>query len=913
MYIDLAHWLTEQRSILLPRWETSLIAPAQGQPNGQGSSYLQPLIVDQPAAEYTDHQTFAQIYDSLVCAARGETSAFDPRLQQLKQIDGWQQAHLPDILALIFQFRRVAGDMLQQEAFDPPTVMGLLNALSTLLEQIVDTLVRSWEDCTEARLQDRISQAEFIAESLASATEEADRRALQLSALNRVSQDLSSSLESENLIDLVGESLLNVLGVAHVAIWLPRDYDDIPEACQLYLAHTWGTPTRIAIGTDLEQIPGDTVMRAHTSASILFERRPDPTTQGAWYQADCAIIALPLLVKEHSTGVVILQDPKPEEHLTRAQQDLAWGIITQAAIALENARLYTRIRQFNNELEQLIARRTSELMAEKERLRTLYDITKEVSSTLDLDTLLDISLEKLALITQAEHGSIMLVEPDTDHLVTRASLDPLEQTLTRFPIGSGIAGWVAHHKEPSLIADVSTDPRRDTMLMGDMWGVQEGSMVVVPLIAQHEILGVLILTHQQCGFFNEDHERLLMASTGGIAVGIHNANLYNTIVQETERRGELLRRQQETTSKLAAILQSLSDGVLVCDTEGRVLSTNAAAGRILQRDIEELVLWNLHDLLARYLGNRGEDMPLKELLACPLDRTNEPRIFETTARIGVHVIKMTMGPVLREEDGEMIGALLVMRDMTREIEADRMKTEFIGTMSHELRTPMTAIKGFTQLLGMGSLGQVNDTQRELLTTIQTNAERMIAVINDVLDITKIETGNIDLELRPIHMAEALSGVIAELQPIIQRREHALAVSIPPGLLLVQSDAHRLHQILYNLLSNAAKYTPCGGQIQIEAHEAMIDTLPRNINDSLHFNRRYVQIDIRDTGVGIAAEDIGHIFERFYRTDNPLKIEAGGTGLGLSLAKPLVELLGGQIWVESTVNEGSTFSFLLPAA
>jgi len=260
-----------------------------------------------------------------------------------------------------------------------------------------------------------------------------------------------------------------------------------------------------------------------------------------------------------------------------------------------------------------------------------------------------------------------------------------------------------------------------------------------------------------------------------------------------------------------------------------------------------------------------------------------------------------------------VGALLVLRDMTREVESDRMKIEFIGTMSHELRTPMTAIKGFTQLLSMGGLGPLNDTQKEFVTTIYSNTERMIALINDVLDITKIESGSVDLEWRPLHLAEALSGVVAELKGQVAERGHALTISIPPGLPLLRGDAFRLHQVLYNLLSNAVKYTPRGGEISVAAHEAVLAELPERVRDAVSQGRRYTQVDVRDTGVGIASEELARIFDRFYRTENPLKIEAGGTGLGLSLVKPLVQLLGGQIWVTSELGVGSTFSFILPAS
>jgi signal transduction histidine kinase len=255
----------------------------------------------------------------------------------------------------------------------------------------------------------------------------------------------------------------------------------------------------------------------------------------------------------------------------------------------------------------------------------------------------------------------------------------------------------------------------------------------------------------------------------------------------------------------------------------------------------------------------------------------------------------------------------MLRDKTLEVESDRLKTEFIGTMSHELRTPMTSIKGFTQLLVMGSLGPVNDTQREFLNTIQTNSERMISIINDVLELTKIETGSIELEVRPLHLAEVLSDVMTEVEPMKANRNHHLDWPVPPGLPLVKADASRLHQILYNLLCNAIKYTPEGGKITVTMHEAEFDALPQHVRDCVIGERRYLQINVRDSGVGIAEHEFESIFERFYRTENPLKVEAGGTGLGLSLTRPLIELLGGHIWVESQINQGSTFSFVLPIA
>jgi PAS domain S-box-containing protein len=904
MGIDLALWLTKQRSSLLPRWATALQLSAAIPTNGHQAASIDSNGI---GLDEGSTATLGQIYEGLILAADGDRTGLDEKLQQLIHDDIQPRTHLPDLLTMASHLRRLACESLQQDVPNPVLFFTLFNQLEALVDDTTAVLTHAWIEQTN----ELIRETEFIAESLDAASAAADRQALQLKALNEISQSLSASLESDQVLHLVGSSLMDLLGVTHIAIWLP-DTHNIEEAASsmLYAALTWGNEMQPVQGLTLVGPSTDLVLRAYECGDVIFEPNPNPELLGLWHQPQCGVLALPLLVKEHSIGVVVLQDPNPVEQL-RLQQDLAQGIVNQTAIALQNARLYDEVRSLNTELEQRVIARTHELQEEKDRLSTIHEISSEVSSTLDLDSLLETSLEALARITQAEHGSILLMDRETEHLVNRATLgtsDPNQ--LTRFPIGKGVAGWVAQNKKPSLIDDVNEEK-----LWISIEGSQRkrtGAMVVVPLIVQNEVLGVLTLSHAQVGYFNEGHLRLLTASAGAIAVGINNANLYATIVAEMERNSTLLARQQLEASQTAAILQSLSDGVVVCDMYGSVLSTNPAASQILGHSVEEIFLSNLHDLLRRYLGQRAELMPLNELLTRPIGHNQQPRRFESTVQIDRKVVSMTLGPVLKE-DGELLGALLLLRDITREVEADRLKTEFIGTMSHELRTPMTAIKGFTQLLAMGSLGPLNDTQREFVSTIHSNTERMINLINDVLDITKIESGSIELELRPLHLAEALSGVMAELQSLSEERRHNITVSIPPGLPLVRADAHRLHQILYNLISNAIKYTPREGQVWIEAREATLVDLPEHVRDGILAGRRYTQMDIRDTGVGIEAHELERVFERFYRTENPLKIEAGGTGLGLSLVKPLIGLLGGRIWAQSTLNEGSTFSFILPAA
>ena len=898
MYDDLAAWLEAHRPLLIDSWAELDVAPGNGAVGAPGIATLTPTAV-----------AAADLCTAVVAAAHGDGAALAERLRRLAASQGQQAVTASITLARALRQRIVA--LIGARVSDPATALALTEAISAVFEQAVLALVEAWEEQTRRIIEDR----EFIAESLEVASAAADKRALQLQSLNVISRQLSSVLEEEAILHLVVNNIHQLTGVAHVAIWQPEAAPG-PDGPALTARQSIGAERIPVLGMRLRvNHPADLVARAFRIGMIQFDLAPDPAGQGPWLQPDCGVLALPMVVGQQVVAVTVLQDPDPLNQL-RLQQDLAQGVVGQAAIALQNARLYAEIRSLNADLERRVAERTRELQEEKDRLATIYQISTEVSSTLDLDALLHTSLKLLAEVTRAEQGAILLVEqPEGGVLVTRAVFGMADElrTYTRLPLDSGIAGQVVQSRAGLLISDVSSDARWLAVPGGAPYPLQ-GAVVAVPLIFQGEVLGVITLAHRQIGFFNEDYLRLLNACARAIAIGVNNANMFHTLSAEYERRSELLRQQRTETSKINAILQSLNDGVIVCDLYGSILAVNTAAGPILQRKFEELLLWNLHDLLERYLGPRVVELPLSELLRHPLTSEGQPRIFTSTIRVGMRVVSLTLGPVLKDaDDTELLGALLVLRDITRETEADRMKTEFIGTMSHELRTPMTAIKGFTQLLLMGNLGSLTATQREFVTTIYNNTERMIDLINDVLDLTKIESGSVELEWRSLHLAEVLSGVIAELKDQIAERGHQLTVSLPPGLPLVRGDAHRLHQIVYNLLINAVKYTPRGGQIWVEAYEPVTADLPDEVRDQIALDRRYLQVNIRDTGVGISAEDLPRIFDRFYRTENPLKIEAGGTGLGLSLVRPLVHLLGGRMWVRSTPGSGSTFAFVIPAA
>ena len=910
---------------MLQRWGAAVAAartPAEQVEVAHGSEENGAVAVE-TAAEVRV-AAFVPVFDALIGAAHGTTEDLNHQLQLLVEQD-LDTLRLPDLLQVSFQLRRSAWRMLQETVSDPAHRFALMDDLESLLEQSVEVLVQAWSTAVAAVQQQQMQEVTFLTQSMSSAMEEVDQAALNLQALNATAQELAASMEHADVdaaLEVVADKIMDLLSPQHLSVWMHDANTSEDTATRLTLLRVWGTTiphldqVQLNLTTASTDPDEDPVLRAYLLKTPLIDGDLafSETAQWPWHFPQHGIIVVPLVAHNRASGVVLLQDDLPTEHFTLERQNLLIGLVSQLAIALENVRLYRQVLLFNNDLNQIVEQRSGELAAEKERLTTLQEISVGVSSTLDVDVLLTSSLQSLAQIVRAPYGSIMLVDRETDQLETRAVLGyPDVDTYVRFPIGSGVAGWVAQHKKPVLIPDVQADERWVMSPNQQPTSKQEGSILSVPLIAHQEVVGVLTLSHHTQDYFNQDHMRLLTAAAGTIAVGVYNANLFTTIADTVNERSKVLQQLRAESTQITSIMQSLVDGVIVCDIYGAVQLVNRATERLLGRSYEELLLQDLHTILHTLLGNRRAELPLDDLLSRPQDNAGELRIFETTLELHNAILSLKLSPVLSGDDDEMIGAILMIRDTTREVISDRLKTEFISTMSHELRTPMTAIKGFTQLMVMGNLGPLNETQMELMTTIQNNSERMIAIINDVLELTKIESGEITLDLRPIHLAEALSGVMIDLGPRANQRKHTLTLGILPGLPLVQADAAQLHKVLYNLISNAIKYTPEGGKVAVDAREVHYAELSNQVQERLQTGRSYLQINVRDTGVGIQPDDMERIFDRFYRTENALKIEAGGTGLGLSLTRPLVELMSGAIWVESEVGVGTTFSFVLPTA
>jgi signal transduction histidine kinase len=261
------------------------------------------------------------------------------------------------------------------------------------------------------------------------------------------------------------------------------------------------------------------------------------------------------------------------------------------------------------------------------------------------------------------------------------------------------------------------------------------------------------------------------------------------------------------------------------------------------------------------------------------------------------IVAIHLAPVILRS--QLLGTVSIFRDITSEVRIDRLKTEFVANVSHELRTPMTSIKGYVDVLLMGAAGVLNDQQTRFLGVVKNNAQRLNVLVNDLLDVSRIEAGQVTLAIEQLDLVEIARDVISDVQRRSREENKPMTFSLEsaPDLPKVEGDQERVRQIMHNLISNSYNYTPSEGLVCV--HLWPVD--------------EGVQIDIVDTGIGIQQPDQVRIFERFFRGEDPLVVATAGTGLGLSITKNLVEMHHGRIWFTSSgePGKGSTFSFILP--
>jgi PAS domain S-box-containing protein len=360
----------------------------------------------------------------------------------------------------------------------------------------------------------------------------------------------------------------------------------------------------------------------------------------------------------------------------------------------------------------------------------------------------------------------------------------------------------------------------------------------------------------------------------------------------------MLRTQHVETSRSQAILEAVADGVLVTDARRQITLFNASAEKILGLRRFDVVGHSLDHFIGLF-GKAGQSwvQTIGTWSEDPMAYQPGDIFAEQIELDNRRVVSVHLSPVRLRND--FLGTVSIFRDITHEVEVDRLKSEFVATVSHELRTPMTSIKGYVEVMLMGAAGQLNEQQQHFLQIVKSNTERLAILVNDLLDVSRIEAGKVTLSLQPLELEPVADDVINTVTRRMKDEDRLMVIEkdIPVDLPKVSGDPDRVRQILDNLVENAYQYTPVNGHILVRMRKT----------------DQMVQVDIKDTGIGIFPEEGKRVFERFYRGEDPLVLATSGTGLGLSIVQTLVEMHKGRIWLESTgvPGEGSTFSFTLP--
>ena len=647
-------------------------------------------------------------------------------------------------------------------------------------------------------------------------------------------------------------------------------------------------------------------------------------------------LAAPLMREGTPIGVILLRKMEPTG-FTPSQIRLVEAFADQAMIALENVRLF-------NETKEALDQQTA-----------VSDVLKTISrSAFDLQPVLDIVLNNAVRLAGADIGWLSRVENDQFMTVAFSSEFPkaVREELAQqraqgnlrgpwVPLGSagGLMGFTLAEGRTVHLEDVKEDPELKGSVIARMTDAR--TVVGVPMLRDGRSIGGMVLARYNVRPFATRELELVQTFADQAAIAIENVRLFNETKEALEQQSaisDVLKTISGTVFELAPTLQTvvenagkLADADLAWMTQRTDRDTFTWAARYARTPELGLVFGDLsaglrpgpgagQSIMSRLYAER-RTIVLTDVEADPdlLSKSRIARVVGARSLVGV--------PVLSE--GDVLGAIVMARreirpfserevhvvetfadqaaiairnvrlfneiqDKSRQLEvASRHKSEFLANMSHELRTPLNAIIGFSEVLVQGLFGDVNEKQREYLQDVIGSGQHLLSLINDILDLSKIEAGRMELELTTFSLRDALNSGLTIVRERASRHNIAINAVVADDLGQLEADERKVKQIFYNLLSNAVKFTPDGGRVDVIAR--------RDNGDA--------RIEVRDSGIGIAKEDQARIFEEFQQVGRERSRE--GTGLGLTLTRRFVELHGGRISLESAPGKGSTFTFTLP--
>jgi signal transduction histidine kinase/CheY-like chemotaxis protein len=592
------------------------------------------------------------------------------------------------------------------------------------------------------------------------------------------------------------------------------------------------------------------------------------------------------------------------------------------------------------------ARLARELADAVEQQKATSEVLASIgSATFELDPVFETVLRNAVRLCDADGGQVWRLEGDVYRAVLGiGGSDEYRRYLEEHPVQRGpgtLVGRVGQERRTVQIDDAVSDPGYRWHEALDLGGFR--TLLGVPMLTDHRVVGVIVLWRSVVEPFDERQIALVSTFAAQGAIAIQNVQLFH----ELEERGAALARSVDELRVLGEVSQAVSssldvDEVLTTIVTRAVELSGADGGSIfeLERPQAEFALracYGTSEALAdslrqirirlgeTFIGRAamaGEARQATDLDAEPPDpHLDELRrdgwrslvavpLHSEREIIGALVVRRRSPGALDAQTVELLDTLAsqsalaihnarVFRELERKSrqleEASHHKSEFLAGMSHELRTPLNAVIGFSDVLLDRLFGELNERQEEYVRDIRDSGRHLLELINEILDLSKIEAGRMELELGPVSMPGLLEHAVTMVRERAERDGVALALDVAPYVGTVHGDELKLKQVVLNLVSNAVKFTPRGGSVAVAARTDGPD----------------VVVSVRDTGIGIAEEERERIFEAFQRGGRGVRTSTEGTGLGLTLSRQIVELHGGRIWMESSLGAGSMFTFAIP--
>jgi len=722
-----------------------------------------------------------------------------------------------------------------------------------------------YDEIVACPVKDMEGEIRFVVELIRDVTESKkyedtiSKKNRELMTINEISTIISSSMNAQAIYMGVIDKLAGILDMDGGGVYI-IDEDRKVLSCVFHKGVSDDfieKAGRVRMGEDIPgrvAVTGEGIMVPDVSKDYRVERS---ILKFSGVRGYCCI---PVRGKERILGVICLFSFH-EHYFTEEEQRILTSVGKMVGIAAENINLYEKVKGLFDKQRRRLTR---------ER-KALLDLASTVSESIDIDELKTSTVKLVRDFFHASGAWFARIHEDGNVTIESADGFDVRDSERRLPAGVySIESAVRAADDYVVVPDIFTE--KQYFVPEPLTRSNFRTVISVPVKVRNRVFGVMSIFFRNVTTVRDDDVHFMLIVSSILSVAIETADLYEKRIMD---RG-----------LAEAVFDNMSEGVCTVDTEGCVTSVNRAASRILNMSAAAMVGRHYTEVIPH------ENDPA----SCPVSASLKGRHAEAVIRLAGPgdyelTLQISSSPLV-DLNGEVRGAVQVIRDITKSRQIEEMKSDLIRRVSHEFRTPLSAIVGMTEMLITGDVR--GKRGKQYLETILNEGMRLSSMVSDLLDLSRIESGKVILEMTEVPVREMIEAVLHSLEPSIRQKEAEVSLHIDGGVEFVVADRTKIAQVLLNLVSNSLAYSDRNVKIDIFVKK----------------ERDYIIIQVQDNGWGMTEDDLSHAGEKFFR--GRLSASTKGTGLGLALCREIMELHDGSIELESRVEEGTTVSIKLPA-